>query len=314
MGTFQAFAARALAVRFGWIGVSAIFIPLMGCETTQPGVSTDRTAAHHRVAEPQGLTAATAAAASDHVFAGVPLSTAPSSTYTLLENEGYLVGYSETRKTPVWAAYRVFAIDEFEHFDRPSRFKVDNRTEARIHHDDYKFTGFDRGHMAPNFAIMSRYGRDAQLETFLMSNACPQCPGLNQETWEALEKVAATGFANDFEEVWVISGPIYSANPKTLDAGVNIPSKFFSIIVDEEGGNPAALAVIMTQQTKDIHPLSSFVTTVRDIETQTNLDFFAPLPDDVENTLETSLPDARWQIDRSLVPTRPPRFREPCPP
>ena len=249
-----------------------------------------------------------------HTYAGIPVPSNISSEYTLLENEGYAVGYSESRKTPVWAAYRVFALDDFETFDRPSKFKVDERTEAGVHHDDYKYTGFDRGHMAPNFAVMSRYGRVAQLETFLMSNVCPQCPGLNQEPWEALEKRIADDYANDFEEVWVISGPIFSSNPEALDAGVSIPSKFFSIVVDEEGGNPAALAIIMTQQTKGVHPLSAFVTTVREIETQTNLDFFAPLPDNIENQLETSPADARWRLDRDLVPSRGTRPRAPCPP
>ena len=53
---------------------------------------------------------------------------------------------------------------------------MDERTAARVSHDDYKpgTDRFDRGHMAPNHAIATRYGREAQLETFLMSNVCPQ--------------------------------------------------------------------------------------------------------------------------------------------
>ena len=54
--------------------------------------------------------------------------------------------------------------------ERPSRLKIDQRTEARVSHNDYTNTGFDRGHMAPNYVIDICYGEATQLQTFLMSN------------------------------------------------------------------------------------------------------------------------------------------------
>ena len=147
-----------------------------------------------------------------YTYAGLP----KGAEYKLLMNKGYIVGYSERHKDPVWAAYRLFRTDSPYQFRRPSRFAIDERTAARVSHNDYTNSGYDRGHMAPNSAIMSRYGREAQIETFLMSNVCPQQPNLNRGMWEELESREANDYADRFGQVWVIDGPIFDANPRRL--------------------------------------------------------------------------------------------------
>ena len=44
--------------------------------------------------------------------------------------------------------------------------------------------------------------------------------------------------------------------------------------------------------------------TVREIEKQTGLDFFWELPDEIENALETSPADARWNWELPLNPNK----------
>ncbi len=56
---------------------------------------------------------------------------------------------------------------------------MDTLTIAKVTHNDYTHSGYDRGHMAPNYAIATRYGQEAQKETFLMSNIVPQLGNLN---------------------------------------------------------------------------------------------------------------------------------------
>ena len=120
-------------------------------------------------------------------YAGLPASEATA----IIENTGFTVGYSELHKTPVWVSYRLFRVDDPVSGERPSRFKVDERTEAKVKHDDYTNSGYDRGHIAPNYAISTRFGRVAQLQTFLMSNICPQLPRLNRQVWKRLEQRVA---------------------------------------------------------------------------------------------------------------------------
>ena len=45
-----------------------------------------------------------------YVYGGLPKSTRTTSAFTLLQNKGYLAGYSERRKDPLWVAYRVFRV------------------------------------------------------------------------------------------------------------------------------------------------------------------------------------------------------------
>lgn len=246
----------------------------------------------------------------EHVYAGLPVAS-PEAEYTLLENIGFVVGYSEARKDPLWVAYRLDGVAAHEPGKRPRGFKVDERTQARVAHEDYKQSdyqqnpkAYDRGHMAPNYAIASRYGREAQLETFYMSNICPQRKTLNQQTWEALEKTIASVWAEECGEVWVVVGPIFGASPERLNGVSEVPDAFYALVLDEEGSSLRAIAVVMSQDVKGERPLGPLVKTIDEVEAATALDFFADLPDDLEAALEASKPDARWGLDRPLAPTQ----------
>ncbi len=82
-------------------------------------------------------------------------------------------------------------------WERPFRFEIDIRTDAKVNHDDYTGTGYDRGHMAPNAALLAQYGQIAQLETYLMSNICPQTGSLNRGIWAKLETQARNVISQD---------------------------------------------------------------------------------------------------------------------
>lgn len=258
------------------------------------------------VIEPLDLTALRGA----HAYAGHPRSPA-APALKLLENIGFAVGYCDERKDPLWVAYRLAGVASHEAGKRPRGFKVDERTSARVAHEDYKQAdyqqdphAYDRGHMAPNHAIATRYGREAQLETFFMSNICPQQKHLNQQTWEALEKTIADVWAPELETVWVSVGPIFGAAPRRLNGAATIPDAFYALVLDEDGPGVRVLAVVLGQEVSGEQALRPFVTTVDAVEAATGLDFYPDLPDALEAALEAAPADARWGLDRVLVPTR----------
>jgi len=242
-----------------------------------------------------------------HCFAGIPKSTIPKSVFTLLVNKAYSVGYSEKLKDPVWSSYYVFWTDTPMKGPRPNRFQTDNRTDAKVTHNDYKQkpSRYDRGHMTPNYVILSRYGPAAQLETFLMSNICPQRSPLNQQTWRYLEHEISEEFSRQFANLWVVCGPIFKDGPlHRLNGTAAIPDAFYMILVGmhEDSATPHMLAVVMDQNVSGIQPLRKFLQTVRTVEKKTGLDFFSELPDQLENTLEVALPDEEWPLDILLHP------------
>ena len=227
------------------------------------------------------------------VFGGIPKRLKPEKNFEVLKNIGYEVGYSEKRDDPIWVGYRVDRMKHPFHLKRPHGFKADFRTISRIKSKYYSKSGYDRGHMAPNAAIMTRYGKDAQLQTFKMSNITPQRPKLNRRVWKRLEMLEMT-YANKYGSIWVITGPIFGSLIEKLKQKVEIPDKFFKILIDEDGNHIRTMQFIIPQNVTGREHLVKFLTSIDEIEKETNLDFFSPLSDKYENILERKIPTKLW--------------------
>ncbi len=121
------------------------------------------------------------------VTAGMPQNLDLSKSITVLVYHGFVVGYSEDLKNPVWVAYRLGKTNNPLDSPRDPQFHADSRTTSQVSDKDYKGSGYDRGHMAPNRAIENHYGKLAQLETFFTTNVSPQTSKLNRVMWRKLE-------------------------------------------------------------------------------------------------------------------------------
>ena len=216
-----------------------------------------------------------------YCLAGLPVS---SENVTVLINRGYLVGYNERDANPSWVCYRVEQTQNQYAPERPSSFKTDKRTNARVSSDDYTNTGYDRGHMAPSFAIGLCHGEEAQKETFLMSNVVPQKPDMNRGPWKVLEKRVVELAQREFL-VWVTTGPVYTEFKYKSVLGVQMPDAFFKILSWNETNS---IAFLIEQDAKTSEPLD-YKTTVDHIESITGFDFMAGLPDDIENSMESQI-------------------------
>jgi endonuclease G, mitochondrial len=231
------------------------------------------------------------------VYGGVPRLSglATGTPLRVLPNSGYVVGYYEAKRNPAWAAYRVRDIGTLpKTAERPDQFEIDWRTAARISPDDYSGSGYDRGHLAPNYAIATRFGEAAQKETFLMSNITPQRHALNAGLWKELEMKIATNYPARYGEVWVFAGPVFGDQPAKLRGGVLVPDAFFMIIIDEHEGKLRTLSVILPQDASSDAGWSNYVTTVAEIERRTRLDFFHEFDDSAEVQIEQQRASRLW--------------------
>lgn len=236
----------------------------------------------------------------------------PAEPVVTIENTGYAVGFSEDLIDPLWVAYYCGPYPTFPNGERPGRFSSDSRVRAsaRLKHEDYNrpkggTPTYDRGHMAPNYAIATRYGRAAQLETFLLTNIVPHRSSLNQQTWKALEAEIARNFAPGCKGVWVTVGPIFTKPITRYNGKAAMPSAFYCIIVDRtETGTLRALALTMDQSVTGKRRIGEFITTIREIEQQTDINFFAALPDEIEDALECAKADKDWNWDLVLDANR----------
>jgi len=242
------------------------------------------------------LAAIATAAASEETFAGQPRSVGAGAVQ-LLRNPGFLVGYSEPRRQALWVAFRATSLKGSQRLAARPRFEIDERTLTRVSTFDYNGSRYDRGHLAPNYLIGKLYGREAQRATFLMSNIAPQRARLNGLVWQRLEEAEADEVAPRAGELWVVAGPVFGAQPRTLKSGIPVPEAFYRIWLDERGaGAPAVLGFIVPQRVCGTEPLSAYLTSVDEIERRTGLDFFHELEDAQEAVLESGRATAGWRL------------------
>lgn len=245
-------------------------------------------------------------------YMGVPNSQNISiNTFTrVFRNSDFMIGYSDYRGNPLWVSYMLTPVPkDAKRYKRPSSFYKDWRNVTNIEHKDYTHSGYDRGHMAPNYAISRLYGRSAQISTFDMTNITPQKPNLNRKLWQRLEEAEVKEFTKYFDKVWVFTGPIFDEKKQTLKNSkyVEIPDAFYKIYVGVSKNKEAkTLAFIMPQNVKGNESFMKFVSTIDEVEKQTGLDFLAKLDDKIEDKLEKSKETTAWHL--KSVATKPSRY------
>lgn len=242
-------------------------------------------------------------------FAGLPRPQhwQPRQWTRVFDNPGFVVGYSEWRRNPRWVAYHLRAAAERADIGpRPGHFTIDQRSLVRVSADDYRRTGYQRGHMAPNYAMAKFFGRPAQLASFQMSNIVPQRPGLNQKLWQRLEELETDVMLPVTGSLYVVQGPIFDAQRAWLPGRVEIPDAFYRIWLRRRGEVLQVLAFVAPQDVAGTESLDIFITTVDEIEALTGLDFFHQLEDVQEAELEARLRPADWDLARHA--RHPPRY------
>lgn len=231
-------------------------------------------------------------------FQGIPTAMQNTSYTRIFRNRAYMVGYSDLKGNPLWVVYKLTPIKEnVPHLKRPDGFHADWRNLGFITSSDYTNSGYDRGHMAPNHAISILYGKEAQYETFLMTNITPQKPSLNQKLWQQLEEKELDTFAPKFKALWVYTGPLFDAKVMRLKSSyfVEIPDAFYKMYVGiEEDGTLRALAFILPQNAKVTDRLEKYAVSIDEVERRSEFDFLHELEDEMEEALEKKVDVKAW--------------------
>jgi endonuclease G len=214
----------------------------------------------------------------------------------VLHNLGYSVGYDNALPSPRWSSYRVFP-NPGQAAERPSGFRTDPRTAARVSTQEYVRSGFDRGHLAPNYAIAVCHGEAAQKETFLLSNIVPQMHGLNAGLWKDLEQRIVHRYVERYGTIWVQVGPVYTAPPAQRIGRLPVPAAFWMVVSEyeakEQGIRAIAYLVPHEEKWRDTE-LTRYVVSIRKVEELTGLDFFPKLPKAMQDRLESTAAARAW--------------------
>jgi endonuclease G len=221
----------------------------------------------------------------------------------LMEKPEFALSYNRDKGGPNWVSWHL--TDEWiGNLARVDTFRADPAVPPqwyRVLGTDFSGSGFDRGHMTPNADRDKETSIPINQATFLMSNMVAQAPDNNQGPWAAFEGFLRTLLPAN--ELYIVSGPAGMGGTGSngfanaiANGHVTVPNSTWKVVlVIPKGDNDISrvtaasrtIAVIMpnTQGIRN-DPWENYLTTVDSVENLTGYDFFANVPDAIENAIE----------------------------
>lgn len=223
----------------------------------------------------------------------------------------FAVQYDPIAKVPLWSS-EVLEKRNFEYrrVNRAENFQTDidvpSKMQATL--EDFKSSGYDRGHMAPaadmviNLESLSpenleKLNIQAMQESFYLTNIAPQVgSNMNRGIWADLE--AQTRYwALQKNQIFVTTGPIFlGGNVKEFigKSKVAVPTHFFKVITDPLFYGSVSYIIpnkeIITEKTTHIQnpkdayycnggpcSLENFVVPIQEVERVTGIEFYPRL-------------------------------------
>ncbi|MEM6723226.1 MAG: DNA/RNA non-specific endonuclease [Bacteroidota bacterium] len=216
---------------------------------------------------------------------------------TTIQHEHFALSYMESHELAQWVAYELDIPRLNEDLDRTNNFRQDRAIpsgSAAV--EDYRGSGFDRGHLVP--AADMAYHPDAMSRSFLLSNISPQDRSFNRGIWRELEE-QVRDWTRASKHLFIITGPVLEDNPTNWIGRKNkiaVPQQFYKVLLDYQEPELKAIGFLLPNEKSNLS-LDQFAVPVDEIEKATGLDFFAALPDDLEDQLEANFNPFRWQYD-----------------
>lgn len=212
----------------------------------------------------------------------------------IVEHTYYTLCYNEKTEQADWIAYKLTKVNlENAKFKRKDNFRKDpdvKTTSATP--EDYKGSGYDRGHLAP--AADFTWTKEGMSESFYMSNMSPQEPGFNRGIWKKLEENVRK-WAKSNEEVFVVTGPIFKGkNEKIGKNKVVVPDQYYKVVLELTGKEVKGIGFILDNK-KSSEALKTYAVSIDQVEGITGLDFFPNIPDALENKIESTFNYALWE-------------------
>ena len=218
--------------------------------------------------------------------------------------------YNDNRGQANWASWNLTSGDANSAVNRQDSFATDTNLPAgfyQVTNTAYVGSGYDRGHLCPSADRTDTTNNNDM--TFLMSNMMPQAPNNNQGVWATFETYCRT-LASAGNEVLIQCGPGgFGTNRLSSNSHVLIASNTWKIVVIVPLGAGTALSRITTLTNRVISiripntngvssAWTNYVTSARQIEAETGLNFFTALPGTIASAF-------RAKIDTLVNPAPP---------
>lgn len=146
----------------------------------------------------------------------------------------FAVMHSGRSRTPIYVAERLnnAVLLNARSNQRTNKFYADARLPRaeRAELDDYRGSGFDRGHMAPAGDMATD---ESMAQSFSLANMVPQYAVNNRRAWAGIEKATRKYVMRAPGDVFVITGPVFDDAPPTIGPNrVWVPQHLFKLVYD----------------------------------------------------------------------------------
>ena len=147
--------------------------------------------------------------------------------------EAFAVLHSGETRTPVYVAQRLNrrTIEQADE-KRADKFFADARLPSgeRAELEDYKRSGYSRGHMAPAGDMSTP---TAMAQSFSLANMVPQNIQHNGGAWAKIEQDTRRYVLRAKGDVYVVTGPVFSRSSPSIGANeVRVPTYLYKLVYD----------------------------------------------------------------------------------
>lgn len=204
---------------------------------------------------------------------------------------GFTVYYNSRYHIPNCTVYELTRQELEGEVNRVGSFETDSTVEGCARPWDYTLSGYERGHMVPAGDL--KWSERAMMQSFKMTNVCPQVKALNEGGWTKLEEKVREWASRD-SAVIVVTGPILTSGMKRIGGlRIAVPTRFFKIVLSPFGETVKVIGFIYPNRSSN-RPLEDYAVPIDKIETLTGLDFFDALPNDLEKDIESQVSLNLW--------------------
>lgn len=234
----------------------------------------------------------------------------------------YIIEWNNTKKAQRWTAFQMYKGNSNSNWNRnswssqkdnewamlnlrdygyadPFQPDPDLPKNVRTELSDYKGSGYSRGHICASADRLN--SKEANEQTFYLSNIMPQTSKLNEGTWQNMENQVRKWNNNQYRDtLYVVKGGTIDDNHILSNSrtGLTVPAYFYMGIVSKLGNKYRGIAFILEHNNpgNSASP-KNYIFTIDQLEQMTGIDFFCNLPDNIEDEMERNIDRIFWGMN-----------------
>lgn len=219
------------------------------------------------------------------------------------ENITYSISFNSVRQHSRWVAFTFNESNRNKKVGRSDNFQPDpdyigkyTMTSQQINKN-----GFQRGHLVASYDRV--YSREANEQTFYMSNMSPQLGRFNTGIWNDLEYMInkeGSGWGcnpNFADTLYVVKGgTIAEGQYYSKGTCPTVPGYYFMALLRLKDTKYYGIAFMFEHKNNHSGGVADYAITIDELEEFTEIDFFCNLNDKLEDAVESTIDKKSWNL------------------